>query len=298
VIRRELENRGLPESRERMIDVGTELRAKHGPGALAQLIVDSLASDRNYAIDSIRHPAEVEVLRDCGHPFKLIWVDADLETRFERMKSRGRSGDPGSLEELERLEGRELASENPSAQQLLAVKALADFEVSNDGTLEGLHASIRQVFERSLFFERPSWDEYFMSIARTVSSRSNCVKRKVAAVIVRDRRIISTGYNGTPRGTKNCNEGGCPRCNQLSEGGTKLDECLCSHGEENAIVQAAYHGVQLAGATIYTTFSPCLQCTKLIINSGLSEVVYNTQYPLGDVSLDLLREAGVKVRLL
>ena len=77
---------------------------------------------------------------------------------------------------------------------------------------------------------------------------------------------------------------------------TRLDECLCSHGEENAIIQAAYHGVVVRGGTIYTTFSPCLTCTKMIINSGLIEVVYNVAYPLGDVSLGLLREAGVKVR--
>ena len=142
-------------------------------------------------------------------------------------------------------------------------------KLRNDGELGSLHQAVRQVFERSLFFERPSWDEYFMAIAGTVASRSNCVKRKVAAVVVKDRRIISTGYNGTPRGTRNCNEGGCPRCNELVEGGTRLDECLCSHGEENAISQAAYHGVSLRGATIYTTLSPCLQCTKLVINAGL-----------------------------
>jgi dCMP deaminase len=124
------------------------------------------------------------------------------------------------------------------------------------------------------------------------------VKRKVAAVVTRDRRIISTGYNGTPRGARNCNEGGCPRCNSFAPGGTRLDECLCSHGEENAIIQAAYHGVSLIGATVYTTFSPCLQCTKMIINSGITEVVYNAHYPLGEVSLDLLREVGVKVRQL
>ncbi|MFP6607481.1 MAG: cytidine/deoxycytidylate deaminase family protein, partial [Myxococcota bacterium] len=146
------------------------------------------------------------------------------------------------------------------------------------------------------YFERPDWDVYFMDIARVVASRSNCVKRKVAAVITKDRRIISTGYNGTPRGTRNCNEGGCPRCNQLVEGGTRLDECLCSHGVENAITQAAYHGMSLRGATLYTTYSPCLHCTKLIINAGLVEVVYSTAYPLGRGALSLLREAGIKVR--
>jgi dCMP deaminase len=296
VIRQELARRSIEESREHMIEVGTELRAQDGPGVLAGRAVEALESDRNYVIDSIRHPAEVEALRTCGHPFKLIWVDADIQTRFQRLHERGRKGDPQTLEHLRTLEDREMGSDDPAAQQLLAVKELADFELRNDGELESLHQAVRQVFERSLFFERPSWDEYFMAIAVAVASRSNCVKRKVAAVVVKDRRIISTGYNGTPRGTRNCNEGGCPRCNELVEGGTRLDECLCSHGEENAISQAAYHGVSLQESTIYTTFSPCLQCTKLIINAGLVEVVYNAGYPLGEVSLALLREAGVKVR--
>jgi dCMP deaminase len=296
VIRGELARRGLEETRELLIQVGRELRGQGGPGVLAERAVEVLDDNRNYAIDSIRHPAEVEVLRSCGHPFKLIWVDADIGLRFDRLHRRGRKGDPQTLEHLRTLEGMELGSDDPVAQQLLAVKALADFEVLNEGDLDSLYRQIRQVFERSLFFERPSWDEYIMAIARTVASRSNCVKRKVAAVVVKDRRIISTGYNGTPRGTRNCNEGGCPRCNELVEGGTRLDECLCSHGEENAITQAAYHGVSLLGATIYTTFSPCLQCTKLIINAGLVEVVYNTHYPLGQMAVALLREAGVKVR--
>ena len=116
--------------------------------------------------------------------------------------------------------------------------------------------------------------------------------------MTKDRRIISTGYNGTPRGTRNCNEGGCPRCNSFAPGGTRLDACLCSHGEENALTQAAYHGVSVRGATIYTTLSPCLQCTKMIINAGLVEVVYNADYPLGESSLALLAEAGLEIRKL
>jgi dCMP deaminase len=117
-------------------------------------------------------------------------------------------------------------------------------------------------------------------------------------VVTKDRRIISTGYNGTPRGTRNCNEGGCPRCNAFAPGGTRLDECLCSHGEENAITQASYHGVSLRGATIYTTLSPCLWCTKMIINAGLVEVVYNASYPLDDTAHALLVEAGLTLRQL
>lgn len=143
---------------------------------------------------------------------------------------------------------------------------------------------------------RPSWDEYFMRIAQVASMRSNCIKRKVGAVVVKDRRIVSTGYNGTPRGTRNCNEGGCPRCNGLAASGTRLDECLCSHAEENAITQAAYHGTSVKGGCLYSTFSPCLMCAKMIINSGMDEVVFNVGYPLNDSTFRLFEEAGITIR--
>ena len=299
-IRKELADRGLEESRELMIETGQEMRRKAGPGALAQRLARQLLPDRNYAIDSIRHPVEVEILRQhaeaTGHVFHLVWVDAELETRFERMVKRGRSGDPTTVSDLESLEGRERGSDDPNAQQLDAVEAEADFRLANDGSLKGFQDQIQTWVRANLSFDRPGWDDYFMGIARVVASRSNCVKRKVAAVVTQDKRIISTGYNGTPRGTTNCNEGGCPRCNDLAPGGTRLDECLCSHAEENSITQAAYHGVSLKGGTIYTTFSPCLQCTKMIINAGLTEVIYQSDYPLGEVSLALLREAEIETR--
>jgi dCMP deaminase len=277
VIRGVLAERGLAETRERMIETGRELRAKEGADALAKRLVARLQHDRNYVIDSIRHPAEVEALRAAGQRFRLIWVEADEAVRFARMRERARSGDPTTLEELRRLEGREL---------------------HNDGPLAELHEQLGRLLRLNLYFARPDWDEYFMNIARVVATRSNCVKRKVAAVITVDRRIISTGYNGTPRGVTNCNEGGCPRCNSFGPGGADLGECVCSHAEENSITQSAYHGVSVRGATIYSTFCPCLMCTKMIINAGIAEVVFSAEYPLGDVSLRLLREAGVKVRKL
>ena len=143
---------------------------------------------------------------------------------------------------------------------------------------------------------RPGWDEYFMKIAQVVALRSNCSRRHVAAVIVKDHRIISTGYNGTPRGIKNCADGGCPRCSSNAPSGTSLDECLCCHGEENAIVQAAYHGISVKDATLYTTFSPCLLCAKMIINAGIKEVVYGERYSIDTTARRILNEAGVKLR--
>lgn len=296
VIRDELRAQGVAESRERMIEAGRTLRALHGPAVLAERLRAKIQPDRHYVIDSIRHPAEVEALRALGARFRLLWVDADPRLRFERLRARNRPGDPDTFERLIELENRERGSDDAAMQQLDAVARLADVVLRNDGDLAALHARLQEVIASSLGFERPSWDAYFLSIAQVVASRSNCVKRHVGAVIARDRRIVSTGYNGTPRGVRNCNEGGCPRCNALAESGSRLDECLCSHGEENAIVQAAYHGVSVRSGSLYTTFFPCLLCTKLIINAGIGEVVYNAAYHLDARAEALLHEAGVIVR--
>ena len=297
-IREELRARKLEVSRESLIQVGNELRQRFGPSILADRIVELTRPDRNYIIDSIRNPAEVATLRKACREFKLIRVDAPLQTRFDRTVARRRENDPITFEAFVALETRE-ASGDPMSQNLDEVEKLADEILVNDSSLEELRPKIDVMVSRLLTTtQRPGWDQYFMDIARVVASRSNCMKRKVAAVIVLDKRIISTGYNGTPRGTKNCNEGGCPRCNNLATSGTGLDECLCSHGEENAIVQASYHGVSLKDATIYSTFAPCLMCAKMIINSGIREVVYNLDYPLNDSAFRLFNQARVNVRQL
>jgi len=144
--------------------------------------------------------------------------------------------------------------------------------------------------------DRPDWDEYFMKIAHVVKLRGNCSRRKVAAVIAKDRRIITTGYNGTPKGVKNCYEGGCARCASDVPSGSDLGECICSHAEENAIIQAAYHGVSVRGGVMYVTISPCLMCAKMIINAGIKEVVYDGDYKFTVQTEALLDEAGVICR--
>ena len=143
---------------------------------------------------------------------------------------------------------------------------------------------------------RPDWDTYFMDIARVVAGRGNCRRRQVAAVIVRDRRVVSTGYNGTPRGVTNCFAGGCPRCAADGPPGANLGECICSHAEENAIVQAAYHGISVKDGTLYCTLSPCLLCAKMIINAGIREVVYGATYQFSKQTRALFAEAGIVCR--
>ena len=297
-IRDEIRKRKLDVSRDTLIRVGNELRQRFGPSILADRIVELTQPDQNYVIDSIRNPAEVAALRKACKDFKLIRVDAPLQARFERTVARRRENDPVTFEAFVALDNREAVGDATS-QNLVEVEKLADEILVNDTSLEELRPKIDTLVGRLLTnVQRPGWDQYFMDIARVVASRSNCMKRKVAAVIVLDKRIISTGYNGTPRGTKNCNEGGCPRCNNMAASGTSLDECLCSHGEENAIVQGSYHGVSLKDATIYSTFAPCLMCAKMIINSGIREVVYNLNYPLNDSAFRLFKEAGIATRQL
>ncbi len=295
-VRSELKKRGLDESRENLIATGNDLRTKFGSAILAERVYERLEKDRNHVVDSIRSSLEVDFFRSKGN-FILVEIQADPKIRFERMKGRNRQGDARDFETFLALEGQEENRTDSSKQQLGIVGEMADYVIVNNGTIENFYMEIdRFLLQAVKSIPRPSWDSYFMNIAIVVASRSNCIKRHVAAVIVKDKRIISTGYNGTPRGTTNCNEGGCPRCNSFADGGTRLDECLCSHGEENAITQAAYHGVSVKDCTIYSTFSPCLMCTKMIINSGIKEVVYNSEYPLNDAALRLMKEAGVIIR--
>lgn len=141
---------------------------------------------------------------------------------------------------------------------------------------------------------RPSWDDYFMSMAVLASSRSTCLRRRVGAVIVLDRMLLSTGYNDTPRGLPNCGDGGCPRCAGAVPPGTGHETCLCIHAEQNAIIQAAYHGVAIANATLYCTHHPCLVCAKMIVNAGLKRVVYAGDYPDPEAAR-LLENAGVEL---
>src|SRR6266446_5850973 len=132
---------------------------------------------------------------------------------------------------------------------------------------------------------RPDWNHYYMSIAQAIAKRPNCIRRQIGAVLVLDNRIISTGYNGTPRGLRNCFDGGCERCANVELGsGKDLGDCLCSHAEENTIVQAAYHGMTVKGSVLYTMLSPCLICAKMIINAGIGPVVYENEYPHNQVA--------------
>lgn len=144
---------------------------------------------------------------------------------------------------------------------------------------------------------RPSWDEYFIKIAKQVSERSTCVRRKIGAVLVRDKRILATGYNGAPSGIRHCIDIGCLREARGIASGERHELCRGLHAEQNAIIQAALYGVAVNGSSIYTTHRPCTLCAKMLINAGITEIYYQEGYP-DSLSQELLDEAGITTKLL
>ena len=142
---------------------------------------------------------------------------------------------------------------------------------------------------------RKSWDEYFMEIAEIVKTRSTCLRREVGAVIVKDNRIITTGYNGAPSGLKHCTEiGGCERERLNIPSGQRHELCRALHAEQNAILQAAKIGVSTEGATIYITLQPCVICAKMLVNAGIKRIVFKGEYP-DALSKAILEEAKIEL---
>lgn len=142
--------------------------------------------------------------------------------------------------------------------------------------------------------QRPDWDEYFLEIAHVVAKRSTCIRRQIGAVIVKDRRILTTGYNGAPSGLAHCHESGCMRDELNIPSGTRHEVCRALHSEMNAIIQAAQHGVSTKGATLYCTNQPCSVCSRMLINAGITRVVYTGPYP-DEFALSLLKEARIEL---
>jgi len=141
---------------------------------------------------------------------------------------------------------------------------------------------------------RPSWPEYFMAITKLVADRSTCLRRKVGSILVKDKRILATGYNGAPAGLKHCEEVGCLRVDSSIPSGERHELCRGLHAEQNVIIQAAYHGITINGSILYCTNKPCVICSKMIINAGIKKIYYEDGYddPLSD---QMLAEADLEV---
>ena len=301
-LREQLKKEKKKITKESLIETGNKLRATRGPEVLAKLAEKKVLDGENHVITSLRNPEEVKFLQQ-REDFILINVTASEKVRLERYMKRGRDSDPKTIKELRAIEALENTTKI-NGQQLNKVVKMAKITLVNDSTENKLKEKVEKFIKDWLYKlqdSRPDWDHYFMSIAVAVSKRNNCLSAPKGTIIVRDRQILSTGYNGSPKGIKHCNEGGCQRCTTRHLGkmksGVYAEPCICAHSEENAIVQAACNGTSTKGAMMYTTFTPCVTCSKMIINSGIKEVIARVVYP-DDLSIKMLKEAGVKLRVL
>ena len=158
----------------------------------------------------------------------------------------------------------------------------------------GLKGKHRDVSGQRDIMKRPAWEEYFMDITHMVKTRSTCIRRHIGAVIVKDKNILTTGYNGAPSGTAHCLDVGCLREKMNVPSGERHELCRALHAEQNAIIQAAKHGINIEGADLYCTNLPCLICSKMIINAGIRRIYFEGEYP-DPLSREMLEEAGVEL---
>ena len=297
----EIKKRGLEVSRDNLVSVANDLRAKFGPSCIVEeLHKRAMMAGGNAVIESIRCPGEVEALRK-KDKFVLFAVDADIEARYTRIIGRGSFTDKISFEEFIAAEQREMESNDPYKQNLRKCIGTADHKFKNDWTVEELHGKVGAVLGKvgseATKYVRPSWDEYFMEICRTVAKRGTCDRGRSGCVIVKDKQILVTGYVGSPKGFPHCDDVG-HKIEEWTHDGVVRQHCIrTAHAEQNAICQAAKLGIPIEGATLYVKMTPCDICAKMIINSGIKRIVCekvyhaaqeNEFYKIAGIQLDVL----------
>lgn len=228
--------------------------------------------------------------------FMLISTDAPLLVRWQRHRDRAEeSGSPVlSLEDFVQENDSHLYCPHEGLQPLISRATVRLLNTSP--SLAHLYATLGKLDIPNPDRLRPGWDTYFMSLAALAAQRSNCMKRRVGCVLVGEgKRVVSTGYNGTPRGLQNCADGGCPRCNSGNSSGVGLSTCLCIHAEENALLEAGRERIR-GGSVLYCDTCPCLTCSIKICQVGIGEVVYAHGYSMDTETAAVFRQAGVKLR--
>lgn len=286
-------------TRKNLQDFANKKREENGNDYFAKIVVEKIQNQKynKAVVDGIRNPAEVLELRKLKN-FFLISVDAPAEVRFKRMVERARESDPVSWEDFLKVDARDKGEgEAESGQGVGKCMQQADLTLINDGGLEEVQRKVDELYRQILLkLPRPSWDEYFVKMAALVAERATCLRHHVGAVIVKDKRVITTGYNGAARGMTNCLDLGCMKDKLGITSGLGFETCRALHAEQNAIIQGAFHGTSVKDATMYCTHSPCMACAKILVNAGIKEVVTYFDYGGDRGAKEYLERAGIIVR--
>ena len=240
-------------------------------------------------ITGVRSPEELEYLKQHTERFKLILVHASREVRFARRSTT----DPQSFEAFFERDERDIKFKGTGQ-----VIQKADYVVDNEGAIEAIYKQIEKIIQR-IDYVRPSWDEYFIEISKQVAQRGTCDRGKSGCVIVKDKRILTTGYVGSAAGTPHCDDTGHLMKKVVHNENYTSQHCVRTiHAEQNAICQAARAGISLKGATVYCKMEPCSVCAKMIINCGMTKVVCEKMYHAAHETRILFKQTGVKLEIL
>ena len=306
IVREEATKRGMEHTRENLQNIGNELRKTFGAGVLAAKVREHIEQDseKDWIIDGIRNPAEEMELRRLPG-FQMIGLFAHDDVIIDRLLKRNREGNLSREQIIEKLNREKGIGEPPDGQQVRRLLDTCDFFIINEGTIIELEAKLDHFLKLLDGTDRPSFHEVFMEVAYTWAKRATCLRRRVGAVIAKDKQQLTTGYNGAPRGVPHCAQlGGCLREKLGIPSGQRHEICRGTHAEQNAITQAAKFGISIEGSTLYCNCFPCVICTKMILNAGIDTVVYDSDYddPLSkeilgqQTGLKLVRYEGKKFR--
>lgn len=306
-VRKEALKRGLTEYKiSDLQDIGNEIREKFGCEELVRRCLNENLNANNLVIDGIRNPGEIKEIKN--KKGIIISVDAPEEIRFKRLIERKRESDPKTLEEFKKMEARDRGKEESKiGQQVDKCIELSDYKIINDSTLESLKTRIEYILIKEkdklenkidgiTDYKRPSWDEYFMEVARAIAKRATCDRGRSGCVIAKGNQILVSGYVGSPKGFPHCDEIGHDFKKTIHEDGKITNHCVRTvHAEQNAICQAAKLGIALEGATLYCKMTPCRTCAMLIINCGIKRVVCEKKYRGGEESEEMFKKVGIEI---
>ncbi len=297
ILREDLKRQGKEVTRENLVSLGKNMRDFCGAGILAERALLNINPEEKTVVSSIGTLGEIEALKK-SKGFMLIFVDAPIKQRFERIHKRKREKDPQTFAEFSKLEQKEAKSKT-NLREFENTRKKAGIIINNDSSLEALYQKIDKVLLDLIKypqFKRPSWDDYFMQIAETVAKRSTCDRGKMGCIVVKNKRILSTGYSGSPTGLPHCDEAGHLMHKILNADGTVSQHCVRTiHAEQNAITHAARHGISLDGGTLYCKVEPCRVCAMLIINVGIKRVVAKKRYHRAQETRKMFKQAGVEL---
>ncbi|OBA19634.1 hypothetical protein METBIDRAFT_13378 [Metschnikowia bicuspidata var. bicuspidata NRRL YB-4993] len=257
-------------------------------------LLDDVTSkwQQNFVISHIDDSAMLHKLQK--RPFFLhLSIDAPVFLRYQRYCLKNKD----SVETAEAFIAKSDALLFNPLNPLIEINNQAHIKVVNTtASIKSLYIKLSELDVLNPERLRPTWDAYFMRLADLAALRSNCMKRRVGCVIVKDNRVVATGYNGTPRNLTNCNEGGCARCNQGQGSGASLLTCLCLHAEENALLEAGRERTSGDKSILYCNTCPCLTCSIKIVQSGIRQVVYAQSYSMDEQSHRVMSEARIVLR--